>query len=84
MRRAPEDKKKEVEELLNATNLSFHGVAVGVSNKYTESLTEINIESNRMIGIKLEVGGKKLAIFNVYLPTSLRTPWSAWPQPSRT
>ena len=63
------DKKKEVEELLNATNLSFHGVAVGVSNKYTESLTEINIESNRMIGIKLEVGGKKLAIFNLYLPT---------------
>ena len=63
------DKKKEVEDLLNARNLSFHGVALGISNKFIESLIEIPVEHKNIIAVRLEIEKQKIVIFNLYLPT---------------
>ena len=59
----------EVEDLLNHRNKSYQGVALGVSNEVTETMTEHKVQSMSVIAVSFIYQGRKLLVIAVYLPT---------------
>ena len=50
-------------------NLSFHGVALGVSEELAEKIEEISVQYRNIIAIKIKLENEELLVINIYLPT---------------
>ena len=58
-----------IEDRLAATNLSYHGVAIGVDLGISESITEIEIPNKNIIAVIYKTKTEKILLANIYLPT---------------
>ena len=63
------DSELQVEDAINQTNFSFHGVALGVQEKLWETVREVSVDHPNVIMIKVKLGGQEFLLANLYLPT---------------
>ena len=57
------------EDMITMRNLSFHGVALGVSEELAEKIEEISVQYRNIIAIKIKLENEELLVINIYLPT---------------
>ena len=63
------DSQLNEEDKITMRNLSFHGVALGVSEESAEKTEEIQVDHKNLIAVKIKLEEEELVIINVYLPT---------------
>ena len=63
------DMTLHTEDAINIRNLSFHGVAMGISQELWETVKKLDVEDPNIIAVTLNLGGRRTLVANLYLPT---------------
>lgn len=63
------DRVYNTEDMINLKSLSYHGVALGICEKYWESVKEVTVRHNNIIAVTVDMGGRTYLVANLYLPT---------------
>ena len=63
------DMTLHTEDAINVKNLSFHGVAMGMTPALWENTTKLDVEDPNIIAVMLTMGPSRTLIANLYLPT---------------
>ena len=63
------DSQLNEEDKITMRNLSFHGVALGISEEWAEKAEEIQVDHRNIIAVKIKVKEEEIILINAYLPT---------------
>ena len=69
MHRQDTDTTLHVEDQLTVRSLSYHGVAMGISQDLAETMTVVEVGCKNVLAVELKVGDERILVFNIYLPT---------------